>query len=104
MAEPLEDAELGKYSAAMEFVGSHLDFIIIIFPLAALLFESLLDTAFLINLGALGEHLQVIQLGQRNRNNKEKPRHNNELEISYLAYRSKYAPFVKTRSNSTAVT
>lgn len=68
MGGPLEETELGKNSAETDFVGNHLDFIIVIFPLTDLLFESL-DTVFLINFGALGEHLAGDSGGQRNRNN-----------------------------------
>ena len=47
-----------KCSTATELVGAHLDFIVATFPFTALLFESGHTIMLLIDLGALGEHLQ----------------------------------------------
>ena len=56
--------ELLTYSATPEFVDIDLAFVVRVFPLT-LRFESGDSILFLINLGALGEHLQGDSANQR---------------------------------------
>lgn len=64
MGELSEETELLMGSAAPEFDDADFAFVVGDFPLT-LFFESWDSIMFLINLGALGEHLQDNSTGQR---------------------------------------